>query len=66
MMKELFSVVGGTLLDRPCMVFQRVCVCVVHNVRLYSVLDTLVISGEDVSCSVVFGTLAWCVCVMLI
>ena len=22
----LFSVVGGTLLDRPCMVFQRVCV----------------------------------------
>ena len=23
----LFSVVGGALLDRPCMVFQRVCVC---------------------------------------
>ena len=25
--------------------------------RLYSVLDTVVISGEDVCCSVVFGTL---------
>ena len=24
---ELFSVVGSALLDRPCMVFQRVCVC---------------------------------------
>ena len=23
---ELFCVVGGTLLDRPCMVFQSVCV----------------------------------------
>ena len=23
---ELFSVCGGALLDRPCMVFQRVCV----------------------------------------
>ena len=23
----LFSVVRGALLDRPCMVFQRVCVC---------------------------------------
>ena len=23
---EVFSVCGGTLLDRPCMVFQRVCV----------------------------------------
>ena len=30
---------------------------VVHNVRLYSVLDTVVISGEDVCCSVMFGTL---------
>ena len=30
---------------------------VVHDVRLYSVLDTAVISGEDVCCSVVFGTL---------
>ena len=30
---------------------------VVHDVRLYSVLDIVVISGEDVSCSVVFGTL---------
>ena len=25
--------------------------------RLYSVLDTMVISGEEVCCSVVFGTL---------
>ena len=30
---------------------------VVHDVRLYNVLDTVVISGEDVCCSVVFGTL---------
>ena len=30
---------------------------VVHDVRLYSVLDTVVICGEDVCCSVVFGTL---------
>ena len=29
----------------------------IHDVRLYSVLDTVVISGEDVCCSVVFGTL---------
>ena len=30
---------------------------VVHDVRLYSVLATVVISGDDVCCSVVFGTL---------
>ncbi len=30
---------------------------VVHDVRLYSVLDTEVMSGEDGCCSVVFGTL---------
>ena len=30
---------------------------VVHDVLLYSVLDTVVISGDDVCCSVVFGTL---------
>ena len=30
---------------------------VVHDVRLYSVLDTVVISGKYVCCSVVFGTL---------
>ena len=30
---------------------------VVHNVRLYRVLDTVVISGDDVCCGVVFGTL---------
>ena len=29
---------------------------VVHDVRLYSVLDTM-ISGDNVCCSVVFGTL---------
>ena len=28
-----------------------------HDVRLYSVLDTAVISGDDVCYSVVFGTL---------
>ena len=27
---------------------------VVHDVRLYSMLDTMVISGDDVCCSVVF------------
>ena len=30
---------------------------VVHDVQLYSVLDTVVISDDDVSYSVVFGTL---------
>ena len=30
---------------------------VVHDVRLYSVLDTVVTCGEYVCCSVVFGTL---------
>ena len=30
---------------------------VVHDVRLYSGLDTVVISGDDVCCSMVFGTL---------
>ena len=30
---------------------------VVHDVRLYSVLNIVIISGEDVCCSVVFGTL---------
>ena len=30
---------------------------IVHDVWLYSVLDTVVISGEDVCCNVVFGTL---------
>ena len=32
-------------------------VIVVHDVRLYSVLDTVVISDYDVCCSVVFRTL---------
>ena len=31
--------------------------CVVHDVWLYSVLDTVVVSGDDVCCSVGFGTL---------
>ena len=30
---------------------------VVHDVRLYSVLDTDMISGDDGSCSMVFGSL---------
>ena len=30
---------------------------VVHDARLYSVSDTVVISGEDVCCSVVFDAL---------
>ena len=34
--------------------------CNGHDVRLNSVLDTVVISGDDVCCGVVFG---WCVCV---
>ena len=35
-----------------------VSVClVVHDVWLYRVLDTVVISDDDVCCSVVFGTL---------
>ena len=37
--------------------------CVVHDVRLYSVLDTVVISGHDVCCSMVFGTLIGVCCV---
>ena len=32
---------------------------VVHDVGLYSVLDTVVISGDYVCCNVVFGTLIW-------
>ena len=35
--------------DSACWVF--------HNVWLYSVLDTVVMSGDDVCCSVAFGTL---------
>ena len=31
--------------------------CVVHDVRLYSVSDTMVLSGKDVCCSAVFETL---------
>ena len=30
---------------------------VVHDVWLYSVLDTMVISSDNVCCSLVFGTL---------
>ena len=37
---------------------------VVHDVRLYSVLDTVVISDEDVCCSMMFGTLVGVSCVM--
>ena len=31
--------------------------CVIHDARLNSVLDTVVISGDGVCCSVAFGTL---------
>ena len=31
--------------------------CVVHDIRMYSVSDTVVISGEDVCCSVACRTL---------
>ena len=31
--------------------------CIVREVRLYSMLDTVVISGDDVCCNVVFATL---------
>ena len=63
-----FLVVGeslAVLLQSCCMLIvvimgkwsdDSVC-CVVHNVRLYSMLDTVVITGDDVCCSVVFGTL---------
>ena len=37
--------------------FDDECVLSCHDVLLYSVLDNVVISGEDVCCSVVFGTL---------
>ena len=33
--------------------------------RLYSVLDTVVLSGEDVCCSVVFGTLVGGLCLVV-
>ena len=36
---------------------------VVRDVRLYIVLDTVVISGDEVCCSVVFGTLVGVFCV---
>ena len=32
---------------------------VIHDVQLYSVLDTVVISGEDVCCSVSVFTIIW-------
>ena len=36
---DVFSVCGGALLDRPCMVFQRVCVlCLYNNNNLIRVL----------------------------
>ena len=44
----------GMLCFSPISMIVRV---VVHDVRLYSVLDTVVIYGDDVRCSVVFGTL---------
>ena len=38
---------------------------VVHDVRLYSVLDTVVISGDDVCCSVVLELWLVCLCLVL-
>ena len=38
---------------------------IVHDVRLYCVLDTVVISGDDICCSVVFGTLVGVLCLVL-
>ena len=35
---ELFSVVGGALLDRPCKIFQRVCVVPVIPVYVWMLL----------------------------
>ena len=46
----LIVVMGKWSDDSACLV--------VHDIRLYSVLDTVVISGEGVCCSVVFGTLS--------
>ena len=31
--------------------------CVAHDIWFYSVLDTVLIFGEDVCCSMMFGTL---------
>ena len=42
--------------DRACRI--------VHDVHLYSVLDTVVISGDDVCCSLVF--ILWLVCLCLV
>ena len=35
---DVFSVCGGALLDKPCMVFQRVCVAVAMHLALWYVL----------------------------
>ena len=44
-----------------CVDVMVIVVCIGHDLNWcsvwYSVLDTVVISGEDVCCSVVFGTL---------
>ena len=37
---DVFSVCGGALMDRPCMVFQRVCVCCACE-RLYAICHML-------------------------
>ena len=38
---------------------------VVHDVRLYNVLDTVVVSGEYVCCSVAF-VVVWCLALWLV
>ena len=44
---DVFSVCGGALLDRPCMVFQRVCVlCLCSNELLPYVLFVFLYVGS--------------------
>ena len=44
---DVFSVYGGVLLDRPCMVFQRVCVlCLLSQVLLPYVLFVFLYVGS--------------------
>ena len=52
MVKCLFYLIYLLLLTALIMI-----ICFVHDARLNSVLDTVLISGEDVCYSVVFGTL---------
>ena len=53
------------MLSWPKTTYRYIGALVVHDVRLYSVLDTVVISGDDVCCSLVFGTLVDVLCLVL-